>query len=72
MKVLVLTQYYWPESFRINEVVESLQRVGCQVTVLTGQPNYPQGKIFDGYSAGGCGAQQHEAGYSIYRVPLVP
>jgi len=72
MKALVLSQYYWPEAFRITEVVDSLRRAGCHVTVLTGQPNYPQGDVFDGYSAAGLGAQQHEAGYSIYRVPLVP
>ena len=72
MRVLVLSQYYWPESFRINEVVESLQCAGCDVTVLTGQPNYPQGEVFAGYNAAGFGTQQHEAGYSIYRVPLVP
>ncbi|MHB1200377.1 MAG: glycosyltransferase family 4 protein [Polaromonas sp.] len=72
MRVLVLTQYYWPESFRINEVVQSLQRIGCHVTVLTGQPNYPKGEVFGGYRAAGFGVQQHEAGYSIYRVPLVP
>ncbi len=72
MRVLVLSQYYWPESFRISEVVESLQRVGCHITVLTGQPNYPQGEVFAGYKAAGFGAQQHESGYSIYRVPLVP
>lgn len=67
-----MSQYYWPESFRINEVVESLRRVGCHITVLTGQPNYPQGEVFDGYSAVGFGVQQHEAGYSICRVPLAP
>ena len=72
MRILVLSQYYWPESFRITEVVESLRRVGCHVTVLTAQPNYPQGKVFDGYRACGFGAQQNDAGYSIYRVPLVP
>ena len=72
MRVLVLSQYYWPESFRINEVVESLRRVGCQITVLTGQPNYPQGEVFDGYRASSFGTQQHEAGYTIYRVPLAP
>lgn len=72
MKVLVLSQYFWPETFRINEVVASLQRAGCHVTVLTGQPNYPQGDVFAGYSPVGFGAQQHEAGYTIYRVPLVP
>ena len=72
MNVLVLSQYFWPESFRINEVVDSLRCVGCHITVLTGQPNYPHDKVFDGYHAGGFGAQQHESGYSIYRVPLVP
>ena len=72
MRILVLSQYYWPESFRINEVVESLRRVGCHITVLTGQPNYPKGEMFSGYSAAGFGAQKHGAGYIIYRVPLVP
>lgn len=72
MRVLVLTQYYWPEAFRINEVVESLREAGCSVTVLTGQPNYPDGKVFPGYSAWGCGRQDHTQGYPIYRVPIIP
>lgn len=72
MNVLVLSQYFWPESFRINEVVDSLRVQGCHVTVLTGQPNYPQGKVFDGYQAGGSGTQRHDSGYDIYRVPLIP
>ena len=72
MKVLVVSQYFWPEAFRINEVVLSLIAVGCDVTVLTGQPNYPQGDVFDGYHVAGFGAEQHVAGYSIFRVPLVP
>lgn len=72
MKILVLSQYFSPESFRINEVVHSLRLEACDVTVLTGQPNYPHGKVFDGYRAASFGAKQHEDGYSIYRVPLVP
>ena len=72
VKVLVLSQHYWPETFRINEVVESLQKAGCSVSVLTGQPNYPDGAIFPGYRAIGGGAQMHEAGYMIYRVPVAP
>ncbi len=72
MKVLVLSQYFWPESFRINEVVESLQRSGCEVAVLTGQPNYPDGYIFTGYRAWKSGKENHSAGYSIIRVPLIP
>jgi glycosyltransferase involved in cell wall biosynthesis len=38
---------------------------------LTGQPNYPQGEVFDGYYSGGFGPQLHELGYDIYRVPIV-
>lgn len=72
MRVLVLSQCYWPEAFRINEVVESLQKAGCHVSVLTGQPNYPDGVTFPGYRAWRFGSQQHQAGYTIYRVPLVP
>ena len=72
MRVLVLSQHYWPESFRVNEVVLSLRQAGCDVSVLTGQPNYPDGRVFDGYLARGMGRDRHAEGYSIYRVPLVP
>lgn len=68
----MVTQYYWPESFRINEVVDSLRLVGCEVTILTGQPNYPGGQVFSGYRANNFGLQQHDAGYDIFRVPIVP
>lgn len=49
MKILVISQYYYPEQFRINEICEELVRRGHEVTVLTGLPNYPQGEIFPGY-----------------------
>lgn len=72
MRVLVLSQHFWPEAFRINEVVESLRSAGCNVSVLTGQPNYPQGEVFEGYRASGFGQQVHPSGYTIFRVPLMP
>jgi glycosyltransferase involved in cell wall biosynthesis len=72
MKVLLFSQYFWPESFRINEVVESLLEVGCEVTVLTGQPNYPHGKTFAGYRALNISQELHAKGYTIHRVPLIP
>jgi glycosyltransferase involved in cell wall biosynthesis len=71
MRVLILSQYYWPESFRINEVVDSLREAGCEVTVLTGQPNYPEGRTYPGYRAWSFG-REHERDYPIYRVPLAP
>lgn len=70
MKLLIVSQYFWPESFRINEVVQALVGRGIEVDVLTGKPNYPEGKIFDGYRMLGC---QHQTwqGATIYRVPLL-
>jgi glycosyltransferase involved in cell wall biosynthesis len=71
MKILVLSQYFWPETFRITEVVQSLRDAGCDVTVLTGQPNYPDGVVPPGYSAASLCTQIHD-GLTIHRVPLVP
>lgn len=71
MKLLVLSQYFWPETFRITEVVQSLREAGCEVTVLTGQPNYPEGVVADGYSALSLRTEIRD-GLEIHRVPLVP
>ena len=71
-RVLILSQYFWPESFRINEIAESLQVAGCDVCVLTGQPNYPDGKVFPGFHALGWGASTLPSGITVYRVPLLP
>ena len=71
MRILVLSQYYWPETFRITEVVQALKDEGCEVLVLTGQPNYPDGVPFAGYSWWSMGAEAHE-GVTILRVPLFP
>lgn len=49
MKILVVTQYFYPETFRVNTLVTELVNRGHDVTVLTGYPQYPQGKIYDGY-----------------------
>jgi glycosyltransferase involved in cell wall biosynthesis len=71
MKILIVSQYFWPESFRINDVVRTLVEKGVQVDVLTGQPNYPDGNIFAGFRAAGC-VEQIWAGARIFRVPLFP
>jgi glycosyltransferase involved in cell wall biosynthesis len=71
MKILIVSQYFWPETFRITEVVQSLREAGCDVTVLTGQPNYPEGVVPSGYSATSLCTQIHD-GLTIHRVPLVP
>ncbi|MBX9913419.1 MAG: glycosyltransferase family 4 protein [Pseudomonadaceae bacterium] len=69
MKVLVWTQYFWPENFHINQVVAELHKQGMHVTVLTGKPNYPDGDIFAGYSALGIQTEYRD-GIEIIRLPL--
>ncbi|MEO5808368.1 glycosyltransferase family 4 protein [Devosia sp.] len=72
MRILVVSQYFWPESFRINDVVTQLHQAGCDVVVLTGQPNYPGGQIFDGYKASGLGLDPAITDAKVYRVPMLP
>lgn len=49
MKILIITQHFWPENFRITDIAESLASLRHEVTVLCGLPNYPKGYIFDQY-----------------------
>ncbi|QWD14773.1 glycosyltransferase family 4 protein [Polynucleobacter paneuropaeus] len=71
MRILIVSQYFWPESFRINEVALALRDEGCDVVILTGQPNYPEGLSFKGYSWWFINNQEFE-GMVIHRVPLIP
>jgi glycosyltransferase involved in cell wall biosynthesis len=71
MQILVVTQYFWPEHFRINDLVLGLKERGHAVTVLTGKPNYPSGKFYDGYSFFGVSSENWN-GIKIYRSPLIP
>jgi len=70
MKILIVSQYFRPESFRINDLALTLKERGHEVSVLTGKPNYPDGDIFEGYRAWGCSAEDW-CGIKIYRVPLI-
>ncbi len=53
MKLLIHTQYYPPEmgapQARLSELAKRLKAMGHEITVLTAMPNYPVGKVFDGY-----------------------
>ena len=70
MKLLVWSQYFWPEGFQINCVAKSLLDKGVEIEVLTGKPNYPNGAILPGYRAWGCQQESHE-GIRINRIPLL-
>jgi colanic acid biosynthesis glycosyl transferase WcaI len=71
MKILVVSQYFWPEYFRINELCECLKSMGHYIEVLTGIPNYPQGKYYDGYSIFKNRKQIYK-GIKVHRVPIIP
>ncbi len=70
MKILVCTQYFWPENFQINDLVAGLVEKGHKVTVLTGIPNYPGGSFFPGYGIFK-NLRQDYCGVKVVRVPLV-
>ncbi|MEN8638948.1 glycosyltransferase family 4 protein [Pseudomonas sichuanensis] len=72
MKILVLSQYFWPESFIINDIVRTLDEQGHEVVVATGKPNYPDGDIFEGYQAGGTQRERYLDRVDVVRVPLWP
>jgi colanic acid biosynthesis glycosyl transferase WcaI len=70
MRILVITHYFWPETFRINDLVAELASRGHEITVLTGMPNYPAGKLFEGYGRLRPATQRH-AGATIVRCPVI-
>lgn len=71
MKILIVSQYFWPENFRINDLAVGLVERGHEVTVLTGIPNYPGGQFFSGYGFFKK-TQEEYKGVRILRVPLLP
>ena len=71
MKILVVSQYFHPEEFKVNELVAEFQKRGHEVAVLTGKPNYPSGKIFEGYKFWDIQYEDYK-GARVTRVPLIP
>ena len=71
MDILIISQYFWPELFRINDLAQGLVARGHHVTVLTGKPNYPEGKFFKGYNF--LNKNRESLGsITIIRSPLIP
>ena len=69
--ILVIAQYFYPEQFRINDICTEWVKRGYKVTVVTGIPNYPQGRYYKGY---GLFKKRREIynGIDIIRIPLIP
>lgn len=69
--ILVIAQYFYPEQFRINDICTEWVNRGYKVTVVTGIPNYPQGKYYDGYGLFKTRKEIYN-GIEIIRIPLIP
>jgi glycosyltransferase involved in cell wall biosynthesis len=71
MKILLVTQYFWPENFKGNDIAFDLAKRGHCVTVLTSKPNYPKGNFYDGYNFFNK-RKETVKGVKIIRVPIIP
>lgn len=69
--LLVVTQYFWPENFLINDLVNELSKRGYKITVLTGKPNYPVGEIFSEFKKEPKKYSKF-GNVSVLRVPILP
>jgi len=69
-KLLIVAQNFWPENFPINSISESLIN-NYSIDVITGQPNYPYGKIYKGYKWYSIRKEMLN-NINIYRVPIIP
>jgi len=69
--ILVISQYFFPEQFRINSICIEWVNRAYEVTVITGIPNYPQGNYYKGY---GLFKKRREIykGIEIIRIPIIP
>ncbi len=70
-RILVVTQHFWPENFRINDIVEGFLQDGLEVDVLCGLPNYPKGEWFDGYGPQGPW-EEHYGSALVFRAKEWP
>ena len=71
MNILIVSQYFYPEDFKVNDIAFDFVEKGHSVTVLTGKPNYPNGIFYNGY---GMFTKKKEVikGVRIIRAPIFP
>ncbi|AKV10851.1 glycosyl transferase family 1 [Pseudomonas fluorescens NCIMB 11764] len=72
MKIAIVTQYFYPENFVINDIVRELGREGHTVEVFTGKPNYPVGKVFEGFTEKGYEQRLFDDQIIVHHAPLRP
>ncbi len=70
-RILIFTNHYDPEYFKINDIVDWISEKEAEISVITGNPNYPSGKITKGFPFFGS-KREPKRGLTIYRLPLIP
>ena len=72
-KILVIAHNFWPENFPINNFIFNLAKKDVEISILTGKPNYPIGKIYKGYKNLSIDKQRYLKlrNVFIYRVPII-
>ena len=71
MKILIVSQYFYPEDFKVNDIAFDFVKRGHEVTVFTAKPNYPQGNFYKGYSFFGKSFEIIN-GVKVIRTPIFP
>uniref|UniRef100_UPI004057559E glycosyltransferase family 4 protein n=1 Tax=Agathobacter sp. TaxID=2021311 RepID=UPI004057559E len=69
--ILVVSQVFYPEQFRSNDICKEWVNRGYKVTVLTGIPNYPEGDFYEGYTLFNKRKEVWN-GIEIIRIPIIP
>lgn len=70
MKILVISEVFWPENFLINDLVREWKKLGYEVDVVSQYPSYPESYVYKGYVNKGNSVELWE-GSKIFRFPFV-
>lgn len=71
-RILVYTNHFYPEQFKINEIVDWLSTENTHIRVITGIPNYPKGNLYDGYGLFSIFNTNYKKNVTVNRMPLIP
>jgi len=71
-RILIYTNHFYPEQFKINEIVDWLSEKNYEIRVITGLPNYPKGRIFKGYFFNNKKDKRYSKKIIINRLALIP
>jgi len=72
LNILIVSQYFWPEQFIINDLALKIREQGHTVSIFTGKPNYPDGVIHPDYISRGVKNETYGKDISVFRIPIIP